>query len=603
MKKSLETNVQSMIPDRPERAMAFAEFLSLQHDEESLKLQHGNLYVVYDFATSAEMDTSLISKVVTDVLHNTYYSSQSASPIQPLEKAALDLKDRLIQLAKEHEQPNIDFNIVMAVIWGEVLYIVSYGKCAMYLLRDDVLKELDTVSEGNFSIASGLVKDTDIVFLSTQYFVGQFSPETIFKNTTPILQSQLNPQSAAVILKFNITTEFSQNEVVEIVNPSVPLNIKKESDKKSYKLKKGLLKLRPSQTSKKKKIAGIIVFLILAVLFGASVYALSQSNKEQKKQQQVENLINRAKQLLSKDSLTEQEKKELKEAESTITKEASEATNAEEVKGVSLKIEEALNLKRVDSTLFYDLSIVDKNVATDEIIFGGDYVFVSDNKNGKLYSSLTTTAKFTLVTGPFAGINNLGIEYSESDETEAEDLSYTGTATYNAFALDSFKEGPSHKLQNPAIIFPYLDFIYEIDGTKINKYTKGANGVLSSTVWVTDTDLENAVSLTIDESIYVLFAAGNVKRYTSGNIDEFELTGLDVPLSKASRILTVPEVENIFVLDAGNKRVVTFDKDGKFISQYMDTDDKWNDLKDITVSADATTLYVLNGSKVFEVAL
>jgi hypothetical protein len=600
MKKSLETIVQSIVPERPEKAVAFADFLSLQHDEENQRLQHGNLYVVYDFSTPGEMDTSLVTKVVTDVLHNTYFSSQSASPIQPLEKAALELKEKLVQLSKEYNQADIDFNIVMCVVWGEVLYIVSYGKCALYLMRENLLKELDTVSEGNFSIASGLVKDMDVVFLSTQYFVGQFTPDTIFKNSTPINQSQLEPKSAAAILKFNVTTEFSENETLDIINPSAPLNIKRESDKKAYKLKKGLLKLRPSQTSRKKKIAGIVVFLILASLFGISVYALSQSNKEQKKQEQIQSLINRAKQLLSKDTLTDKEKKELKEAETTIT---NEATDAQEVKGVTTKIEEALNLKRVDSILFYDLAIVDKNVFADEIVYADEYLFVSDNKNGKLYSSLTTTAKFTLVTGPFADIDNLGVEYYEDDQTLAEALAYTSTATYNTFVLETLKEGPSYKLQNPALIYPYLDFVYEVDGTKITKYTKGANGLLSSAVWTTDENLEQAVSITIDGSVYILLKDGLVKKYTSGDIDEFELTGLDVNLLNPSRIITTSEFENIYILDAGNDRVVVFDKDGKFVSQIMDKENRWTELKDMTVSADESTLYVLNGSKVFEVSL
>jgi cytoskeletal protein RodZ len=600
MKKTLETTVQNIVPERQETSQAFSDFISLEPDAETLALQHGNLYVVYDFSTQNPVDTSLVNKFVSDVLHNTYYTSQSASPIHPLEKAALEIKEKLSQFAQENNNTDIDFNIAMAVVWGEVLYIVSYGKNALFIRRDSELREIETVSEGNFAIASGLVKDMDVVFLSTHYFTQQYAPERIFKSTTPILQSQLGAQSAAVILKFNVVTEFSQDETVEIINPSAPLNIKKESDKKTYKLKKSLLKLHTGQTSKKKKLLVLLVFVALCVVFAASVYAVSKSNKEARQEKNVQTLIDRAKKLLSKDELSNTEKKELKETQEKIINEASESSD---VKGVSSKIAEALNLKSVDSSLFYDLALVDKKATIRQIVFAGDALFVADPSAGALYKSALTTSKFTKVAGSYLGIKNLGVEYSEDNEANAANLSFTTTSGYQTLDLATLKTAQEYPMQNPGLVFPYLGFVYEIKNGGITKHTKSSGNRLTNVSWATDSDLSEAVAFTIDSSIYVLMKNGFINKYTSGTKDTFELSGFDVNLFNPSQLYTTADFKNMYILDTGNKRVVVIDKNGKFLSQYMDSDDKWTDLRGLTVSADEKTLYVLSGNKVFEVEL
>lgn len=600
MKKNLEVTVQTICPAHPEKLTSFSGVLSIEPDEESSKLKHGTLYTVYDVSGQVELDTSLVSKVVNDVLHNTYFTSQSASPIQPLEKAAVELREKIFSLAKELNQLDVTFNISMAVVWGEVLYLVTYGDIGMYLMRDGVLKELDTISEGSFSIASGLVKDSDFVFISTRNFLTQFTADRIFKSTEAIVQSELEARSSALVLKFNVTTEFSENEVLDIQpTGQVGLGIKKDSDKTLFKLKHGLFKLRPQTVPASKKIFAALLILLVFVAFVGSVYMLYKSNEEFKSQLEIKNIIQRGKSLIAKNNLSKTDIVTLKSVENEVKK----VKNNPEVKGVYKEIEsslnEALNLTKLKSTLFYDLALVDKKASPSEIFLVGDSLVVADSASGKLYTSSLKTSKFEPEQTVFPGIKNLGIE----EETKA--LSFTSGNSYIVYDLEASKAANTFTLPNPALTFPYLDFVYEVDKGKINKYTKNTAGTAFTTsVWVSDPGLEDINSFTIDISIYTLSNSGTVSKYTAGNKDTFEIKDLDVPLKNPGRIYTTPEINNMYIADIGNSRVVTIDKVGTFLKQYVEEDKtKWSGFRDFAISSDEKTLFILAGTKVFEVSL
>ena len=64
------------------------------------------------------------------------------------------------------------------------------------------------------------------------------------------------------------------------------------------------------------------------------------------------------------------------------------------------------------------------------------------------------------------------------------------------------------------------------------------------------------------------------------------------------------DYENIYVADSGNNRVVILNKKGTFVKQYKHIKgDYWNDIKGIGITSDEKKLFVLDGSRVFEVAL
>ena len=117
-------------------------------------------------------------------------------------------------------------------------------------------------------------------------------------------------------------------------------------------------------------------------------------------------------------------------------------------------------------------------------------------------------------------------------------------------------------------------------------------------------DLTGAVDMAIDGFIYVLYADGAIRKFEGGVPVEFEVTEMDKPLNRATAIYTAPddEAQFIYVADAGNKRVVQLNKDGRFVRQFKPRDEEsvdFNTLRSIFVDELGGKLYLLNDNALY----
>ena len=103
--------------------------------------------------------------------------------------------------------------------------------------------------------------------------------------------------------------------------------------------------------------------------------------------------------------------------------------------------------------------------------------------------------------------------------------------------------------------------------------------------------------MAIAYSIYIITKDGNIESYAGGTRDTFTVTGLTNP----SQIIADIDLDNIYVADNGNGRVVVFDTKGNFVKEYKPKKDgAWSDIRSIGVSPNEKILFVLNGSKIFK---
>jgi hypothetical protein len=112
-------------------------------------------------------------------------------------------------------------------------------------------------------------------------------------------------------------------------------------------------------------------------------------------------------------------------------------------------------------------------------------------------------------------------------------------------------------------------------------------------------DLTGAVDIAIDGFIYVLYADGTIRKFEGGVPVEFEVADVDKPLGRSTAIYTAPDdvAQFIYVADAGNKRVVQLNKDGRFVRQFKPRDEEsvdFNTLRSIFVDELSGKLYLLN---------
>ena len=161
-------------------------------------------------------------------------------------------------------------------------------------------------------------------------------------------------------------------------------------------------------------------------------------------------------------------------------------------------------------------------------------------------------------------------------------------------------------LKDVVDIAGFASNVYLLDkgNNKIWKYLATTDGFSDKKEYLNSgvkADFAGVIRMQIESSIYVLKANGTILRYTKGATDSFALTGLDKPLKDPKSFFTSSDVENIYILDSGNGRLVVVDKKGTYKAQYQG--DKFNIASDIVVDEKNKKLYILDGSKIYSMDL
>lgn len=111
-------------------------------------------------------------------------------------------------------------------------------------------------------------------------------------------------------------------------------------------------------------------------------------------------------------------------------------------------------------------------------------------------------------------------------------------------------------------------------------------------------DLSKAVSMAIDGSVWILSSDGTITKYTKGVQDNLSVSGLDTQLKNPTQILTSIDLNNVYILDKGNGRVVVLKKDGSFVAQYASSAVSSATLMD--VSEKNKEIYLLSGGTIYQ---
>lgn len=255
-----------------------------------------------------------------------------------------------------------------------------------------------------------------------------------------------------------------------------------------------------------------------------------------------------------------------------------------------------------------DFSAVNPAVELSNIILLGASVYAFDANNTSVYrGNLEESSTSVAVSDPGDGSTVVSAKKA-SPGTGIVVLSNETFATFNPVtqSLDTVD------LQYPAGEHSIVDLsvygsrLYTLDPktNDIYRHDEADGGFTAGTGWLNDTDasLENGVSIAIDGEIYVLRNNGNVTRFSAGVKDDgFSLSDIDPALNSGTAIYTDENTENLYVLDSQNSRVVVFTKEGKLVAQY--TSNTFDNLRSMAVDEANNRIYVLSGTRVYEVEL
>jgi hypothetical protein len=576
MQKKLEVRTQKLSKKLPQEAREFSTTIFVEPEDLKMLEKKGSLYCVFDVTSEDSVDPLLVTKIVRDVLYDSYYSSESASPIQALERAIISVKEKVIALPGERskEVKISDFNILAAVLWGNVVYMVQFGKGGSFLVRENTVKPVNTATEGNFSVASGVVKVDDVIVLGTQPFIDIYSAQDLILGKVSFSMSDLKATAAALLLKFEMSAQFTEEEKINFGldedKPSVA-----ESKKSVKKVKTKLPKISVKRVKRKKiKPAYYVIGIVALTLIGSVILTVKGG--------------------FSFENVFKKDKQAEKQEETTVVESEEEKADTQD-KEDTKKSDKELKIERINPEVFYDIKLVDENASPTNIAVLDSEVMVSDASTGKLFVSSLTTSKFT-EESIFSGIKNLS--------NFGGDLTFvdnTGYKVYSKSTGTQGKVGESYEGTDLTPAIPYLAFLYSIKGDTLTKYQLLDAG-LDGTIWAQSPDLKDAVDIAIDGSVYVLKKDSLIK-FLSGEKQTFEISGLDTPLSNAVRVIKTVDLENIYIADKGNNRILVLDEEGVLQKQYLADGDKFSDIKDISISQDEKTLMILSESKVFSITL
>ncbi|MDD4607030.1 MAG: hypothetical protein PHS07_01645 [Patescibacteria group bacterium] len=239
---------------------------------------------------------------------------------------------------------------------------------------------------------------------------------------------------------------------------------------------------------------------------------------------------------------------------------------------------------------------LDKN---NKIVFNAGQLYTWQPENYKIYQINLTDNKINQV-GQANYNFNLGI-------TDNNRLLFYNDKKLNQFdstnqqlnQLDFNADILSDQIQD---IGYYQNKIYLLDpGQKqIFKFYKTDTGYGNGQAWLKDDiDLSTAVSLAIDGAIYILNNQNQIIKIYTGQIENNFKTNIKPDLIQATKIYTQENWNNIYLLDPDSQRLIVLDKAGRLKKQY--TSNKFDNLKDFAVDEKNNKIYLLNGSKIYQI--
>ncbi len=571
----------------------------------------GKLFAVISLEKEPEVEEkdylNVVGKEILNTLEQEFFTLETKD-LESIRQAVLTTLQKVPQ--------NVSLSFVAGSIVGNVLYLYILGNGKADIKRDGTLGTLlEASDQANDSLkeASGFLQNGDVLILQTKKFSEVISDSTLLEflessnisdaseNLAPLVHEKENPTAAAVLVNYKeqISAEtFAAQEKPQVTHAqeepqaeTQPTNTPEYFATENVAPKSNLLSsiLAPlsifkrvripsfSNLSKPRKIILLIIFVIVVLFAGSVFFALDKQGTEKvqsqfnsiypsalKKYEEGQGLID-LNQSLAKDSF-EQAKKILNDGKDTLPKGSEEEQKVSQL------------LVKIDSAL--GSFATSESVSANAVDLSQSPYLSVQTKESALYFTRDDKTTYLIDSKELSSITNGASLAKSLFENDGDWKTVGGLATYNTnlYVLD--------KDQNQILKFLNTGSTYQ----KSNYFPESVTP-----------DFSKAVSIAIDNNVYVLFSDGVVAKYFKGKAEDFSLKGLDKPLSNPTRIYANPDFDNIYILDKGNSRVVVFDKTGSFKAEYLSGVVK--NANDFEVLESDKKIFILNDNKVFQIDL
>ncbi|MBI2196131.1 hypothetical protein HYU45_00820 [Candidatus Daviesbacteria bacterium] len=530
-----------------------------------------------------------------------------------------------------------EFDLCLAAISGKALYLIGKGNVEVYLKRADTLSALLSVGTPS-QLISGFLQDGDKILLSTRSLITLLGDELEKSLNLPIetfeeeLGSKIGASSAENESLAGLIVEISPpagGENLEIsplpsedngqtvqTDQEIGEDFPKKSRVLVFKdiLNQVLNLLKKIGTHFPRSGRGrLVVAVVLIIIIALGVGYQYKSGRDRAKAlqfiqtlQEAKDDFNAAKGLTSLNPL--EAKKKLDSAKDKVKSALTLKPNDGEAQNFKNQIEQessAILQESVvsDFPLFLDMDLVKKNFRATQMSLSGDKLLLLDpavktlavvdiaKKSNQILagSEQLGEASFASLNGGLAFIYSVDKGILRIDTTNSK----LSTVAKQDSGWGEIKD-----------LYGFGSNVYLLNSGQIWKYVATSDGYSDKREYLSKgatADFSNALRMQIESSVYVLKSGGEILRFTKGDKDNFSYAGLPSGVKDPKSLFTSSDVDNLYLLDSGNSRLLILTKTGSYKGQI--TGNKFATATDLVVDEKGKKVYLLEGSKIFQADL
>lgn len=220
--------------------------------------------------------------------------------------------------------------------------------------------------------------------------------------------------------------------------------------------------------------------------------------------------------------------------------------------------------------IFYDLRLVDNDFLTSGVDALGNNAVFLDQERQKIIVLNLDNKQARAISLDAENIHDLDLNEDGELNLLTNGVYQLDPTSESSGAAEIIAEGDSNREAN--FIESFATYIYVFNPAKRNvyRYAQQTDGFSDPIGWLSGAasfDYDNVSSWAIDGSVWLTTREGTLHQLESGEELDFEVTGMSQPFSHNILVYTHENLENLYVLEPDNSRVVILNKEGQFLRE------------------------------------
>lgn len=536
----------------------------------------------------SEEDATLIDLATlgAETLTDIEKKSEGIADISGLEK--------LVKETVEGAAEGLKIEMLVARVADQKIDLYGVGEVGAYLARGGELARLkDVWGEGEG--ISGDLKDGDTIVLSTAQFVEQVG-------IGPIKEILTGEDEPAELLAPLVHTQADSSGVAAIVGVV-------KGEKRAIVWPQ--IKLRLGETPKMSLWIPASILVLLILMIGVGMVRKNRLAFERDFQSLNTSVEAKIAETISVGDLNpERARILLTQAKAEVEQYLDSKTKdqyKERARKLLVEIEEtedkAFKKNEVQLSTVVELGVLEKELEAEKMKSDGhgNLVFL-DTKNPRVVSmNLMDRSRQTFELSQDSVTVDLGVSEAKTltlESTGATELDWKNKTVKQVIEGDEFWKQPT-LIQ----IFAGNAYIFDLEQSEIWKYPTLGETYGGRRRWLAGgitPDLSKVIDMKVVGDIWLLTSSGKLERYSRGAPVTFSMEGF--PAKSEAKRLADPKAmwvseELVYVLENGAERVVVFGEDGKYKSQYVNSE--FSKASDLVVVDDKGYVLIDNVVKEF----